>query len=97
MTKSLEEKIAVMQAALEGKAIQTYFQQIEAWKDWCGHNSELNWNWDVVDYRVKPELIVGYLNVYPYAAEGYLYPTATRALECQYAAGRIVKMMEVVE
>ena len=97
MAKSLEEKIAVMQAALEGETIQMKHNNAETWTDWLYSNSELSWNWNIADYRVKPEPIVGYLNVYPYASFGYLYPTAKKALEYQYAEGRLVKMMEVVE
>lgn len=50
MAKTLQEKIAVMQAAAEGKTIQTRYHSSTAdWRD-C---SPL-WDWDAYDYRVKP-------------------------------------------
>lgn len=97
MAKSLEEKIAVMQAALEGETIQVKYPEIEEWRDWCDPNSKLSWCWDVVDYRVKPWPIVGYFNVYEDGTFGFMYRTAEEARKYQYTGGRLVKMMEVVE
>jgi hypothetical protein len=50
--KSLEEKIAVMQAALEGKAIEacSIFYKDDIWEEFKG---EPYFNWFEFDYRVK--------------------------------------------
>ena len=96
MTKSLEEKIAVMQAALEGETIQMRYDA-ETWTDWLCSNSELSWNWDIADYRVKPWPLVGYFNVYEDGTFGFMYRTAEEARKHQFPGGRMVKMMEVVE
>ena len=47
--KTLEEKIAVMQACLEGKTIQTQYQGGITWKD----VDVPVFAWDVMDYRIK--------------------------------------------
>lgn len=97
MAKSLEEKIAVMQAALQGKTIQMKLRDAETWTDWRCPNSELCWNWGATVYRVKPEPIVGYFNVYEDGAFGFMYRTAEEARRHQFPGGRVVRMMEVVE
>lgn len=54
--KTLKEKIAVMQAALEGKAIQC---RLDSGTDLPWRTSDcvpdLSWNWDVFDYRIAPK------------------------------------------
>lgn len=53
--KSLQAKIAVMQAALEGKPIQMrriYNSDVSLVWETC-NISELNWNWSVYDFRVR--------------------------------------------
>lgn len=49
--KTLDEMIAVMQAAKDGKAIE--------WRRGIGNSdwecSTPAWNWNVCDYRIKPE------------------------------------------
>ena len=47
--KTLEEKIAVMQAAAEGKEIE--METVYGWR----YNSNPKWDWVKFDYRVKPE------------------------------------------
>lgn len=51
MTKTLAEKIAVMQAAERGEEIQSLYNYGLAWED----NSDPNWDWCNFDYRVKPK------------------------------------------
>ena len=69
--KTLQEKIAVMQAALEGKQIEVrpLRDTIIGWMD--QPNPEFNWG--VYDYRVKPppakEL---WVNEYSHIQGGYL-------------------------
>lgn len=50
--KTLKEKIEVMQAALAGKEIEIedYGQE-----NWQLARCPLKWNWQVFDYRIKPE------------------------------------------
>ena len=50
--KTLKEKIEVMQAALAGKEIEIedYGQE-----NWQLARCPLKWNWQVFNYRVKPE------------------------------------------
>ena len=47
--KTLQEKIAVMQAAAEGKAIEIWDER----RVWC-NIVDPGWNWATCDYRVKP-------------------------------------------
>lgn len=47
-----EEKIAVMQAYVDGKKIQAKTFGADNWMDCI---VEPSWNWVVYDYRVKPE------------------------------------------
>lgn len=50
--KTLSEKIAVMQAALEGEKIEFSFNVLTPeWRE----TPEPIWNWDDFDYRVAPE------------------------------------------
>lgn len=52
MTKEdIAECIKVMQAYVEGKQIQYVDSETE---DWTDIESPI-WNWDIYDYRVKPE------------------------------------------
>jgi hypothetical protein len=46
-----QEKIAVMQADVDGKQIQYYNDN--TWMDIS--NGEAIWTWDLCDYRIKPE------------------------------------------
>lgn len=55
--KTLAEKIAVMQAAAEGKPIEGRFRPnsvTDEERNW-EQLTNPNWNWSVWDYRVKPE------------------------------------------
>ena len=49
--KTLQEKIAVMQAAAEGKQIQSMIPDCSNWVD----TNNPSWDWSTFDYRVKPE------------------------------------------
>jgi len=52
MKHDLDYMISVMQAAKEGKEIEsTFWDDKSIWYD-C---KEPDWNWDVYDYRIKPE------------------------------------------
>ena len=49
-----QEKIEVMQAYAEGKEIQTRCKTDMEWADWVVRG-EPKWNWEDLDYRIKPE------------------------------------------
>lgn len=51
---TLAEKIAVMQAALAGKAIQNKLKNVSNILTW-GTTVCPSWNWEKYDYRVRPE------------------------------------------
>lgn len=50
--KTTEEKIAVMQAYVDGKKIQR--TKLTIYQDWEDHPAP-KWNWYYYDYRIKPE------------------------------------------
>ena len=53
-TKSLDEMIAVMQAARDGKRIEClYLRRSDS--EWIHVQAHPLWNWEMFDYRVKPE------------------------------------------
>lgn len=51
--KTLEEKIEVMQACLDGKTIEIFEDDI--WNDWKANRQFPDFNWSDFDYRIKPE------------------------------------------
>ena len=51
--KTLEEKIEVMQACLDGKTIEIFEDGI--WNDWKANRQFPDFNWTDFDYRIKPE------------------------------------------
>lgn len=50
--KTTEEKIAIMQAFVEGKIIESSKRGND---NWTRFPCEPNWNWDDLDYRIKQE------------------------------------------
>ena len=78
--KTLEEKIAVMQAASEGQEIEFRECESEPWDAATGRGVELGWDWRRFDYRVKPrEPQVLYVNVYAGREVSAAYPTLGEA------------------
>lgn len=59
--KTLKEKIEVMQAALDGKEIQILI--CDGWDDW-DNDTLPAFNWGANDYRIKPEPMEFWVNVY---------------------------------
>jgi len=87
--------IAVMQAFEAGKAIEhTVKGKSLPWLD----TDEPWWDWVSYEYRIKPEPLIAWVNVYP---DGYgsAYVTEGKAREALggYASGRTVKMQEVID
>lgn len=93
--KTLLEKIAVMQAAADGKVIQTDFQRAGTWVD----NPSPTWDWGVCDYRVKPrEPKVIYVNEYPDGSRGaFTYKSTALRVASSASVRKAVKYREVIE
>lgn len=59
--KTIDEMISVMKAYEGGKKIQYFSSKNEIWIDVDG---DVRWNWGLMDYRVKPDIIyVPYDNI----------------------------------
>lgn len=58
--KTLAEKIAIMQAYLDGKSIEFSFDG-ESYRPVL---VEPDFDWRLLDYRVKPEIREGWVNIY---------------------------------
>jgi len=92
--KSLKEKIEVMQAALDGKEIEYknnggkwYPCQIQAFDSWhCG------------DYRIKPEPMEFWVNVYPYECLNVCHNTKDMAEKMALGScEKTIKVREVIQ
>lgn len=57
MATTTQEKIAVMQAHVDGKTIQVYGNGSWCWSD----TYDPRWNWTDFTYRVAPEVIKIYI------------------------------------
>lgn len=90
---TLAEKIAVMQAALEGKQIQTKAIESKEWIDVTYINP--TWNWQECDYRVKPESRRVWVNFYP-SGTCQAHDSKKRA-DLFASIGRIGEAVEFVE
>ncbi len=80
MKQSYEEMIEVLKAAAEGKTIQARYDGNATWGDIEGH--EPVWDFSFYEYRVKPEQVTVYVNVYEtdYGSHwSYCYPTGEAA------------------
>jgi len=57
MNRDLKYRVYVMQAALDGKAIQFSCNNGAEWDDAIDpkNTSAFAWNWDSFDYRIAPE------------------------------------------
>jgi len=92
MAKTLQEKIAVMQAAAEGKKIEFRDLVYVAWAD-CPNPK---WNWGYFDYRVKPEPREFWINLYP--CNMYPYDSKESADLCASTARlECIHVREVIE
>ena len=90
--KTLKEKIEVMQAALDGKEVE-YDHGNGFWES-CSPT----WDWASWDYRIKPEPMECWVNVYP---EGCTYiHDSKEAAENRKETGvemKTIKVREVIE
>lgn len=91
----------VMIAAADGKKIQFRFRNlIDGWHDLVFETAA--WDWAVHEYRIKPEPLEGWVNVYPKATPewrvGGVHETKASADMCAGSDRlRCVKMREVEE
>lgn len=69
-----KEKIAVMQAFEDGKEVE-----LEGSIQWLPANNP-NWNWAETNYRVKPEPMVLYVNIYD-DGERHTYKNESHAIK----------------
>lgn len=96
---TLDEKLAVMQAAKDGKTIE--FKRKLTNSGWAVIVAP-GWDWQSFEYRVKREPRTFYINEYPdneYGVIGYAYPTkeSARMDAGVPPARRAVKYVEVLE
>lgn len=80
-----KEKIAVMNAYLDGKKIQ--YMDYKTWLDW-DYEEEPYLDWDSCDYRIKPELREWTVTVF---ADGHINSYGDNG------KSRIIKVREVLE
>ena len=91
--KTLKEKIEVMQAALDGKEIEFRLNEGDRWMT-CNKPSAPSWDWPYVDYRIKPEPLEGWCNIYGSHAFGF-YETKEEAEEA--ASSNVIKTIKLRE
>jgi hypothetical protein len=89
-----DEMIAVIAAHRDGKAIQ--FRTVETECDWRNIESPV-WDFQSSDYRIKPEPIEYWVNIYPSKAIGH-HETKDEAVLCAHSnALRVAVHMKEVE
>ena len=62
--KTVQEKIAIMQAFVDGKKIQFYSHIKEKWVTWDHHNDP-SFDWGTCDYRIAEDYELKAYNLYP--------------------------------
>lgn len=95
--KTLKEKIEVMQAALDGKDIE-----YTPHKDYWEIDPSPSFNWDRFNYRIKPEPMEFWVNVYEGGeTDGelaiYLMETVAKDRGAQLGARKTIKVREVID
>ena len=91
---TLDEMIAVMQAAKAGKTIQSKSKRYE---DGWGDTPDPVWNFNLYLYRVKPEPRTIFLNEYPDGSFGCPKYTLQAAKILGGSLGKVLKFVEVLE
>ena len=95
--KTLAEKIAIMQACLDGKVIEV--ENIATTEGWNVSDIEPVFNWTHCDYRIKPEPLVIWVNFYD-GCRDFIHlneQAATEAGISNKATRTAVKFIEVIE
>ena len=77
--KSLKEKIKVMQAADAGKDIEFFAHKVDGWNALLVKGDDINWSWNTLDYRIKPEPMEFWVNVYSSDPVNVYYDTKEEA------------------
>lgn len=85
-----KELLPIIQAFAEGKTIQSNLDGV--WKD----NTEPDWTARGDSYRVKPETVELWVNVYP-SGDSFVHPTEERARRECSGEGRTIRVREVIE
>ena len=95
----IDYMIAVMQAAKEGKTIQSRRRHPRPDIDACWRDApEPSWNWSTYDYRVKPEPRRVWLNWYPTMnCRSLYYYYDSRAEAKSFARHEVSEQIEFVE
>lgn len=89
----IDEMIAVLTAAKEGKRIQYKRHEFNEWYD----NNDSRWNFEMFEYRVKPEPREWWAEIYSTNKKyGVLYPTKEEAHDRGYPY-EIVHVREVID
>ena len=98
MSNTIKER-AVMAAFDEGKPIQGRQRgRGKLAPDWRDSNRP-RWNWAFFEYRIKPEPLIAWVNVYDWGGYGSAFSTAEDARKAieSYPKARTMKMQEVTE
>ena len=98
--KTLKEKIEVMQAALGGEEIEIINLTSDNGNKWEPLlKPELSpFSWGGFDYRIKPEPMELWVNVYEHDVENAAYLTQENASNNKSKhCGRTIKVREVIE
>ena len=93
--KTLKEKIAVMQAALDGKEIECVNRPSYEWFA----ITDPDWQWRVCDYRIKQEPMEFWVNICPNGNILSAHETEATSVEnARLVAGvKSIKAREVTE
>ena len=87
-----QEKIAVMQAYIDGASIECRYDK----GDWQDIEPPL-WNWGLAEYRVLKKPLEVFINVYPNGVGQLAYGTYQAAKVLGSSAGVVYKFVQVVD
>ena len=87
-----QEKIAVMQAYIDGARIECQFDK----GDWQDIEPPL-WNWGLAEYRVLKKPLEVFINVYPNGVGQLAYETYDSAKDLGKSTGVVYKFVQVVD
>ena len=94
--KTLKERIEIMQACLDGKEIE-YISTTRYGGELWSKSSNHNFNWDVYDYRIKPEPMVLWINTEESDHICYGYRRIEDAERLATSPKKFRKFIEVIE
>jgi len=92
--KMLLRQIMVMEAYEDGAKIEHTVQHQNL--PWLNINKP-SWDWTRYEYRVKPEPLTFWVNVYPDGTHGATWCSKQEAIRAETKSTRTVKMQEVIE